>query len=439
MEDAVGTLQRLTSRYSQMNLAIADQGMISMVSFLTGALLARQLGLEEFGRFSLVWIAVIFAGTIHHAVINSPMMSIGVKLPDDEWPRYFGAILIQNVVFCAAGFLVFLIFCLVLSVAIPSWKTLSFALPLALCTAAVQTQDLLRRYCFTRNLARQAFVIDMVRYGGQMVILFILFFGWLGFSGVELNTTRVLWIITLTSMGSAALGFVFLREYTFSLDAAREYTRRHLSFSSWLTASVLMNWLTAHLFILGGGAILGSWAVGVVKATQTLMGVCHVFFFAMENFVTPRAAWHASNSGRERFSDYLKSVSRFGGVATAVLALLAIAIPKFWLVLAFGEEYGDYGYVLRIHAVAYLVLYFTLPLKAGLRAIEKTEKVFVAEAGAALFAIATVYFLVSGWQLTGVVIGILAVHLIQVALLARGMQSEMDEAFADNNSGKSVS
>ncbi len=58
------TVQFLT-RYRHVNWALADQVMVSGVNFLTGILLARGLGIEEFGRFTLAWMVVLFvAGMI---------------------------------------------------------------------------------------------------------------------------------------------------------------------------------------------------------------------------------------------------------------------------------------------------------------------------------------------------------------------------------------
>jgi hypothetical protein len=39
--------------------------------------LARYLGVEEFGRFTLVWMSVLFVNSIQHSAINSPMMAVG--------------------------------------------------------------------------------------------------------------------------------------------------------------------------------------------------------------------------------------------------------------------------------------------------------------------------------------------------------------------------
>lgn len=67
----------LISRYSHLNWALADQATVSGANFITGILLARYLGLEEFGRFTLAWMVVLFVNSLQNAVVVAPMMNIG--------------------------------------------------------------------------------------------------------------------------------------------------------------------------------------------------------------------------------------------------------------------------------------------------------------------------------------------------------------------------
>ena len=148
---------RLLERYSHVNWALADQAMVSGVNFLTGILLARYLGIEEFGRFTLAWMVVLFAASIQHAAINSPMMSIGPKQPEAEAPAYYGAVMVQQAVF---GTLVFLLVWGGTSLSagfFPEWRIEGLALPLACAAVAYQFQDFLRRYFFTRGRSAAAF------------------------------------------------------------------------------------------------------------------------------------------------------------------------------------------------------------------------------------------------------------------------------------------
>lgn len=59
--------------------ALLDQALVGGVNFLTFALLARALGVREFGVFALAWSAVLLAGNLQMSLIVSPMMSIGPK------------------------------------------------------------------------------------------------------------------------------------------------------------------------------------------------------------------------------------------------------------------------------------------------------------------------------------------------------------------------
>ena len=86
MTRPVALIAGVLKRHSHVNWALADQAMVSGVYFLTGILLARYLGLEEFGRFTLAWMAVLFANSIQHAMIIAPMMSIGPKQSAAERP-----------------------------------------------------------------------------------------------------------------------------------------------------------------------------------------------------------------------------------------------------------------------------------------------------------------------------------------------------------------
>src|SRR3546814_10183528 len=75
---------RLLLRERVLSWALADQVMVSGSNFLMTVFLARYLGLEEFGRFALAWMAVLFAAGIHYALVAAPMMSIGPKRSEEH-------------------------------------------------------------------------------------------------------------------------------------------------------------------------------------------------------------------------------------------------------------------------------------------------------------------------------------------------------------------
>ncbi len=395
--------------------------MVSGINFLTGILLARFLGLEEFGRFTLAWMVILFVGSIQHAAINSPMMSIGPKQPEAEAPGYYGAIVVQQVVFsCVVSFLLFAGVRLS-GIVLPEWRVEGLALPLAVAALTFQFQDFLRRYFFTRGRGAAAFANDAIRYLGQIAVLIWLFV----YFRESMDTAKTLWVIALMAAAGAVYATFNVERFEINAATARAVASRHWRFSKWLTASALMQWTTGNLFIIAAGALLGASAVGALKAAQTLMGVTHILFMGLANIVPVRAARRFAEGGAKALTAYLGRVALGGEVVTAVVAVVLAAAPGFWLTLVFGEEYAGYGYLLRWFAVIYPVRFLAFPLSAGLRAIEFTRPLFYASLAATLFTLASVYPLIHWLGLTGVMGGLLTISVIRTVILTSGFSRRL--------------
>ncbi len=153
---------RLIGRHSHVNWALADQAMVSAVNFMTGILVARYLGIEELGRFTLAWMVVLFAYSIQHAAINSPMMSIGPKQAEADAPAYYGAVVFQQLVLGISTFAIVWTGVALSDLVFPEWQVAGLALPLACAAIAFQFQDFLRRCFFTRRRGMIAFTNDAV-------------------------------------------------------------------------------------------------------------------------------------------------------------------------------------------------------------------------------------------------------------------------------------
>ncbi len=412
---------RLLARYSHLNWALADQTMVSGVNFLTGILLARYLGLEEFGRFTLAWMAVLFVNSIQQATINSPMMSIGPKQPEAEAPAYYGAVVFHQIVLSGLVFLLLLAGVRLSGMVFPEWRVEGLALPLAVAALACQFQDFLRRYFFTRGRGAAAFANDAIRYLGQIAVLIWLFV----YFRESMDTAKTIWVIALMAAAGAVYATFNVERFEINAATARGVASRHWRFSKWLTASAVLQWFTGGLFIIAARALLGASAVGALSAAQNLMGVTHILFQGLENIVPVRAARHFHECGRNALYGYLKRVTLLGEGATAAVAAIAAIAPDFWLGLVFGDQYIGYGYLLRWWAVVYLLKFLTFPLRAGLRAIEYTRTVFWAYVWMALFSLVAAYPFVDSFGLSGAAAGLVLINGICVAILLHGLSKKL--------------
>ena len=71
-------LQKLKA-YSSTILALTDQAVVSGSNFLIGIVLARVLGIDDYGLFVLLWMMVLFGKSINQAFVTRPMMTLAPK------------------------------------------------------------------------------------------------------------------------------------------------------------------------------------------------------------------------------------------------------------------------------------------------------------------------------------------------------------------------
>ena len=399
----------LLERYSHISWALTDQAMVSGVNFLTGILLARFLGIREFGVYSLAWLSVLFVSSLQFAVIVSPMMSIGPKQTETEIAPYYGAVLAQQVIFSSFSFV--LLYAGALASEAFGWHVAHLALPLALAALAFQMQDFLRRYFFTCNRAPAAFVCDAISYGGRLCMLIIIS------QMAILDSARALWIVAGTSALAALIAAFGFERPVYRLATFASVAKRHWQSSKWLTASTLLQWTSGNLFILATGAFLGVTAVGALKAAQNVIAVTHILFQGIENVLPVRSGAHYRRGGAQALVAYLRKVAWSGGVATAGIAALAWMFAEFWLQLLYGEEFRPFANLLRWYAVVYVVMFICLPLRIGLRTIEYTQPIFVGYLVTTLTTLVSIYPLIQYFGLSGVMTGMLGLQIIMLATL----------------------
>lgn len=399
-------------RFNHVNWALADQAMVSGVNFLTSVLVARFLGIEEFGLFSLIWVAVLFFSSFQMSIIVSPMMSIAPKQDDKNLSFYYGSVFAQQLIFSVLSVVSIVVGVEFGRYFFPEWNIGELLLPLVVVTFFFQLQDFLRRLFFVQGRQVAAFVNDAISYLMQLILL--IYINTLGL----LNTELVLWVIAITSLIAVFIGFIVCDKINISYDMFIDTAKRHWNVSKWLTGSALLQWLSGNLFIVVAASLLGVVAIGALKAAQSIMGITHILFQGLENIVPITASHYLHESGKRSMAGYLGKVTIWGGGATLVLALLVSAFPGHLLMVVFGDEYQDYGYVLRWYALIYLIAFIALPLRMGLRSMEKTYPLFIAYALMAFFSILSAKWLVQAFGLHGVLIGLLMTGVIFFATLS---------------------
>jgi len=399
-------IKKFLKRHSHVNWVLLDQGVISGVNFLTGLLIARFLGIEAFGVFTLVWMAVLFVSSIQTALIISPMMSIASKINENDLLAYYGAVLVQQVIFAIVSML-----CLVAGTKLsvyffPDWKISDLVFPLSLASFFVLTQDFSRRLFFVQGRYFVACVLDVVNYVGRLLLLIYFFIQ------DVLDVEFVLWGITVASVITIFVSCFIHKGVRWDSLVFKNTIKRHFVSARWLTGSALLQWLSGNLFIIVAASVLGAVAIGALKSAQNIMGITHIFLQGLENIVPTHASRYLHQAGKNTMVNYLSKVTFWSGIPMVIFSLLVSIYPEYILSTVFGEDYKGYGFVLRWYAVIYIIIFISFPLRMALRAMEKTSPDFFAYSLMSAFSIVIAKPIVESFGLHGVLIGMLLTGLI---------------------------
>jgi len=393
------------------SIALLDQALVSGANFATNILLARAFGLRDYGVYSLAWLSVLFANSLQYALIVTPMMSVGPKQGLDERPAYFGAVLLHELIFALVAALTELAAVMISPRFFPQWHIGRLAIPLSTATFAYLLQEFLRRYFFCMGKRHLALTSDVISYLFQVPLIY-----WI-IRRPPPTISLALWCVAATSF----LGFLPLMNWfgpvLIDTSSVLRVWKRHWKMARWLAPSAFMQWGAGNLFLMSAPFYYGAAAAAILRASQNIVAVAHVWFLGLDNVIPVEAARQMRAAGPDGMLKYIKRVSIQWGGVTLLFTMLIGLFPHFWLHLAYGSKYSLDGYVLRLYALLYLIIFMALPLRAGLLALEYTMPIFWAYPIMIAFSIALAGPFARRLGLTGVLLGMCFTQLISQAVV----------------------
>ncbi len=397
----------------------ADQALVSGLNFLSSVVLARYLGLEGFGIYSIAWLGVLIASSINQPFIISPMQTLSGKKTAEVQKAYLQTLVFKQLLFAALmGFLAFMAV-VVMSYILDKWKVQSIILAFPLAVFSFLLQDFFRRYFFVIGKPYKSFLIDAIAYGGVLLSAFAIHF---------VRTMDAQFVLLLTAvffLYASLVGLWSLDQLRFNTRLIKASVLEHWDFSKWLTATALLQWFSGNLFIIAAGAIIGPIAVGATRMAQNIVGITHVLFLAMENIIPVRAASHLRTGGKKQMFNYLKGFTlRMGFLTLSLLALIAF-FSKQIIVMFYGAEFIGYQYMLLGFCGLYVIIFMGYPLRYAIRTLENTRLIFLSFIVSSAFSILTAYPIIKMFGLAGVLIGLVATQLITIFIYWYHLRKEM--------------
>jgi O-antigen/teichoic acid export membrane protein len=408
----IGDLRCLYA-HRHVNIVVADQLVVSCGNFVFGVLLARAIGVIEFGRFTLAWLVVDFIATLQSAIVLQPMLNIGPKQTYGTAPAYYGAVAAQQLLLLITlGFLAWAGAALVGTTLGPR-DFIALASPLGAAVATVQAHDFLRRYFFAREQPVRALSVDLARYcfqiGGALL---------LSQSKISPTTGAAgLWLIVVATGCGAVLGLLLSGGFLFKWAAFRASIDRHWDFCKWLLPSAIVNAVTGQVFLIVAGTVLGAAAVGALNIAKTALGFLNVLLLALGNFAPVRAARTIHLAGSAALRRYVLQLTVITlGLVVATICFVG-AFPGFLIRTVYGTSFLEAADLVRWYCGAYLFYAISAVLFVWAAASESTKIIFLSCLATSVFAVVSAYPLARLAGITGVAGGIVASEFIRVSIL----------------------
>jgi O-antigen/teichoic acid export membrane protein len=394
-----------------LNWALSDQALVSGANFVTGILIARFLGIEEFGHFTLAWLVLEFALNIHGAMIITPMQSISAKYSGENSQRYFGSLITSQITLGVTCGILLYFSVLAFDHLFLENKYSNLALPMAVALLALGVQYFMRRYAFTRDAPLAAFASDFLRYALQLGGLL-----WM-FKSNDLDPGHALLVISLAALISLLPGMGLFWPVKLNREVLTQMLRRHWDFSKWLIPSIMLTWTLYNLFMAAAGAMLGAAAVGGIRAAQNIVAISHILILGLENIVPIMAARHFARDGSAGLTRYLLRFTFFGALAMGLIIVAVSIAPDYLLHVIYGDEFKGQGYLVRWWCAIYLFEFLAIPAQMGLRTIEDTRPIFLQNLYLSGFSMLICYPLIATFDKIGVMVGLTALAGLKCAIL----------------------
>jgi len=378
-------------------LTVADQALVSGCNFLSGILLVRTLGLEDYGHFVLLYAALQYLNTFGGALIISPMMSLAPVIADERSRRRLlrGAFGWQFLLSLLLGSIALLAGKAWQS-AVGDWPGAEAILPFALAVLAFQLQDWFRRYHFVRQQPVRAFRADILAYGGMLVAMCLA-----GLTN-QLDVSLAFAIISITFAVATLVDFFVERVLPTRMALREAYRHGRHAARDYLLAWQL-TWAANQGILFIGAAAIGAEGAGAVRATQILLGPLNVAFQALDNLLPVRAGIAYRSSGMSGLNTNLRATFfQLAGPLMAVMLMLGV-FAKPLMGALYGTAFEAFASLIIWQCLQFSLQYGLRFLQVFHRTLNDTAIIVQSSLLSAVTAFLTAVAIVPQWREAGVV------------------------------------
>lgn len=375
---------KLTSSYYQSSLLSLGTVFNSFLGLAFYLLVARSLGVSDFGYFSYLLGLGIMASEIGDFGINSALVKFGSK---ENFSSIYTLAFIQRTVISLIFVLLFL----------PFGFLYSALAAISLSFLSITTQGFIARGKYWQY----AFVNI---FGNSIRLLLVI---WLIISGLVTPVSALI-VFGLANFTAFIIGFLRLRSNFINILGAKEIFPSVFQYCRWLAVSFSLSSIAAKIDVPVIYFLGGAFVAGIYSSAQKLSSVFLQIAVSLENVFSPKFSQNLNY--QQHFRDYFIVVFLAGISLVALILISPIIIPLF-----LGLKYVNAIGVFQIILLGLIPFFISGPFVAGiLYRFGKSDYHLVINFGQLLFSLLGYYLLVPLMGGIGVAITVSVVNFMSL-------------------------
>jgi O-antigen/teichoic acid export membrane protein len=335
---------------------LADQALSSLTNFVLGIVVARTVGLTEFGAFGLAFTAYLIVTGIGRAVTGQPLLIRYSGVDSATWRRGAAAATGAAVVIGVGS----AVLALVIGLASDGPLRAAF-LALALVLPGLVVQDSWRFAFFAASRGRDAFLNDLVWAIVQLSAFVI---------AIALGGGTVFWAVIAWGGAATFAAFVGILQARVlpRPAAARGWSIEHRDLLPAYIGETAAYILAGQLVLYAIGLVAGLAVVGALRGAQLLLGPLNVVVQGFYLVAVPEAV-RVLKSSAGRFTQLcLVAGLALAGVAVA-WTLFLVFLPDSIGEALLGDVWLPAHSVLLAWGLAFAAINLAYGASIGLRAL----------------------------------------------------------------------
>jgi len=383
-----------------------DQAIVSGSNFLLSIFILRFLGTEIFGIFSFLWLFILFLNSIQMSLIISPMMSNFPKQNYKNRNKYLSGIFLYQILFCLFFGTLLILFINIGGNKFNNFNISKFSYSLVFLFIFMQLQQFFRRLSFLNKDYNKAIISDLISY--SILFILIIYFE----ISKLLNLDLLIWLLGISFFFGNIIFILDIFKFKINFFNFLNSFCNNWKISKWLFLTSLLQWFSGNFWIINTGLILGPYALGVLRACQTIINITNLAFQSFENLFPSKFSEIYINKGKKHFKEYFINFIKNGLVYIVLTIIFIIFFSKKILIIVFGLDISQYSKILIYLSLILPITFLIFPITYSLRTVGKTKYIFIGYLLSSLFTLSFSNIIISKLDMPGTVLGLFISSII---------------------------